>query len=318
MNQGEPYDGRSHRRGGEEGPHRGSLGRTTSAGSSRRCGEARSASARSRSWPLRGGPIRSSPRSRRSGCTSGSARSARGYPIQLYFGDFEHLTSQIKIPDMRYYHRLANTMLDRYLLGKRRRPVFDVRTAPTICDPEKFGPVLRAANWGALQPDRLAFELGGGRTTTWTLADPRGRGERPGRARAPGPRLRDHRAARDAGRRHVADPDRAGLHADRDAAARPHLHGHGHRRSAQLAALGRGAGRRADARHARRRTASSQPVDAGQQKVSYDLYGNHWQLEKGHELLLEVTGDDSPFFRRDNIPSMTTIDAAKLTLPGEQ
>ncbi len=36
----------------------------------------------------------------------------RNYPIQLYFGDFEHLTSQIKIPDMRYYHRLANRLLD--------------------------------------------------------------------------------------------------------------------------------------------------------------------------------------------------------------
>jgi len=53
-------------------------------------------------------------------------------------------------------------------------------------------------------------------------------------------------------------------------------------------------------------------------KVSYDLYGNHWLWKKGHELMLEVTGDDSPFFRRDNFPSATTINTATLTLPGEQ
>ena len=57
---------------------------------------------------------------------------------------------------------------------------------------------------------------------------------------------------------------------------------------------------------------------AGEQKAAYDLYGNHWRLEKGHELLLEVTGDDSTFFRRDNFPSVITVNSAKLTLPGTE
>jgi len=55
---------------------------------------------------------------------------------------------------------------------------------------------------------------------------------------------------------------------------------------------------------------------SGEQRAAYDLYGNHWHLERGHELLLEVTGDDSTFFRRDNFPSVTTVTSAKLTLPG--
>jgi predicted acyl esterase len=55
---------------------------------------------------------------------------------------------------------------------------------------------------------------------------------------------------------------------------------------------------------------------AGEQKAAYDLYGNHWRLEAGHELLLEVTGDDSTFFRRDNFPSVITVNSARLTLPG--
>jgi hypothetical protein len=29
-----------------------------------------------------------------------------------------------------------------------------------------------------------------------------------------------------------------------------------------------------------------------------------------------VTGDDSTFFRRDNFPSVITVNSAKLTLPG--
>ena len=58
--------------------------------------------------------------------------------------------------------------------------------------------------------------------------------------------------------------------------------------------------------------------ESGEQKLSYHLYGNHWRFETGHELMLEVTGDDSTFFRRDNFPSTTTISAVKLTLPGEQ
>ena len=241
----------------------------------------------------------------------------RGYPIQLYFGDFEHLTSQIKIPDMRYYHRLANTMLDRYLLGKRRRPVFDVRTAPTICDPEKFGPVLRAANWGALQPDRIAFELGGGRTTTWTLADPRAAAS-------------DQVVLGLQGRGCVTTelPETPGvatwripIEQDFTLIGMPRLEltytatGTDVQLNSRLWDVAPDGVQTLVTRAAYR---VIQPVDAGQQKVSYDLYGNHWQLKKGHELLLEVTGDDSPFFRRDNIPSMTTIDAAKLTLPGEQ
>jgi hypothetical protein len=55
---------------------------------------------------------------------------------------------------------------------------------------------------------------------------------------------------------------------------------------------------------------------SGEQKAAYDLYGNHWRLEQGHELLLEVTGDDSTFFRRDNFPSVITVNSATLTLPG--
>ena len=74
-------------------------------------------------------------------------------------------------------------------------------------------------------------------------------------------------------------------------------------------------GRRPDADHARGLPRGRAPVRASR-SATYDLYGNHWRFEQGHELLLEVTGDDSTFFRRDNFPSVITVNSAKLTLPG--
>ena len=89
----------------------------------------------------------------------------RGYPVELYFGDFEHLTAQIKIPDMRYYHRLGNRLLDHYLRGKKRRPRFDVRSAPTLCDPEAFGPVRARDELGRARTPTLTFDLPGPQMT---------------------------------------------------------------------------------------------------------------------------------------------------------
>ena len=51
-------------------------------------------------------------------------RGARaGYPIEMYFGDFEHLTANVKIPDLREMHDLGTRFLD-WALKRRhaRRP----------------------------------------------------------------------------------------------------------------------------------------------------------------------------------------------------
>ena len=104
----------------------------------------------------------------------GALRAARrGYPVQLYFGDFEHLTAAAKIPDLAYYHRLGNRMLDRYLRGRGKRPRFDVRSARTRCEQERFGPVTRARDWRTLGPHTLALDLPGSRQVISPLADPR-------------------------------------------------------------------------------------------------------------------------------------------------
>jgi predicted acyl esterase len=244
-------------------------------------------------------------------------RAARpGYPIQLYFGDFEHLTSQIKIPDMRYYHRLANTLLDRYLRGKRRRPAFDVRSAPTLCDPKAFGPVLRVRNWGALHPEKLELVLEGTRTTSGKLADPRG----PAADQVVIGLQKRGCVTTDLPETPGVATWRVPLEQDFTLIGMPRL---------DLSYSATGLDVQLNSRLwdvapdgvqtlVTRAAYRVGPPAAGEQQLSYDLYGNHWRFEKGHELLLEVTGDDSTFFRQDNWPSTTTISAAKLTLPGRR
>lgn len=239
------------------------------------------------------------------------------YPIRLYFGDFEHLTSQIKIPDMRYYHRLATRMLDHYMRGKGRRPTFDVRSAPTLCDPKAFGPVVRARSWDGLHPDELRFDMTGTRTTSSDVMDPRGaeadqvakglqgRGcvttdlpETPGVATWRFPIERDYTL--------IGDPHLTldFTNPGRDFELNSRMWDVAPDGTQTL--VGRAA----------YRMVTPVPVP-GQQEVSYDLYGNHWLFKRGHELMLEVTGDDSTFFRRDNFPSATEISRVRLTLPGE-
>ena len=239
----------------------------------------------------------------------------RNYPIQLYFGDFEHLTSQIKIPDMRYYHRLATRMLDHYLLGKKRRPRFDVRSAPTLCDPEAFGPVVRVKNWGALHPDELEFDLPGPQMTGSPIVDPRG-----------GPTT-DHVVIglQQRGCVTTDQPETPGvatwrvpIERDFTLLGMPRLElayeatGTDIQLNSRLWDVAPDGVQTLVTRGAYRVVGPG----AGEQKAAYDLYGNHWRFEKGHELLLEVTGDDSTFFRRDNFPSVITVNSAKLTLPG--
>ena len=98
----------------------------------------------------------------------------RDYPIGMWFGDFEHLTSLAKVSEMRAFHDVGTRFLERVFEHPRRRPALDVRMAVTNCDPNVFGPVLRARGWDALHPGRVSFVLPGSQATTSPLTDPRG------------------------------------------------------------------------------------------------------------------------------------------------
>lgn len=49
--------------------------------------------------------------------------------------------------------------------------------------------------------------------------------------------------------------------------------------------------------------------------ISFKLFGNHWDLKRGHTVELEVGQRDAPFLRADNFPSTITYDGVTLSLP---
>ena len=47
----------------------------------------------------------------------------------------------------------------------------------------------------------------------------------------------------------------------------------------------------------------------------FDLHGNGWRFGKNHRLVIEVSQADSPFLRKDNVPSTITFESANIRVP---
>jgi len=244
-------------------------------------------------------------------------RSARrGYPVKLYLGDFEHLTAAVKLPEFRYFHRMGNRLLDRYVRGKRRLGVrFDARSAPTLCDSAAFGPVLAVRRFGRLAPDRLTLELGGPRVLQSPLVDPRGPATDPvGVSTALGRGCVTTDLPATAG---IATYD-VRLERPFTLVGMPRLRLR-YRTPAPDVQLNSRLwdmapdGRQTLVTRGAYRAVRPDPAGAA---AGYPLFGNHWRFEAGHTLRLEVTSVDSPYLRLDNFPSLTTLDDAVLVLPG--
>ena len=240
----------------------------------------------------------------------------RGYPVKLYLGDFEHLTAAVKVPEFRYFHRMGNRLLDRYLRGKKRRRVrFDARSAPTLCEPDAFGPVLAERRFGRLGPDRLTLEFGGPRQLLSPLADPRGAATDPvsvSMAQGRGCVTTDLPPTSG-----VATYD-VPLERSFTLIGMPRLQlryrtlAPDVQLNSRLWDIAPGGVQTLVTRGAYR-AVQPDPAGAG---ADYPLFGNHWRFEAGHTLRLEVTGIDSPYLRQDNFPAATTVDDARLVLPG--
>ena len=236
------------------------------------------------------------------------------YPIALYLGDFEHLTSLAKVPDFAYWHALGNRLLDHYLRGRGPSPPFDARAAISNCDPTRFGPVVRAGTWDGLRTGALTFDLGGPQATSSRVADPRGPASDP------------VVLSQERGRGCITTtlPPTAGV-AAYSAAVPPGTTLMGLPRlvlryrtpapdielNSRLWDVAPDGTQTLVTRGAYRALA---PDPAGA-VADYELFGNAWTFAPGHRLLLEVTQDDSSYLRADNIPSAAVIDDARLVLP---
>jgi hypothetical protein len=52
--------------------------------------------------------------------------------------------------------------------------------------------------------------------------------------------------------------------------------------------------------------------------IRLPLFGNHWQLQRGHRLRIDLTQVDQPFLRPSNVPSEITFEPPTLVLPTRQ
>jgi predicted acyl esterase len=241
-------------------------------------------------------------------------RADRRYPISLYLGDMEHLTSQVKIPDMRRFHDLGTRLFDHHLRGRGRAPRRGVQAAVTNCDPEAFGPVLRARSWNALATGTRTFSFPQPQTTVSPLAEPRGPAVDPvvaAQTRGRGcmttnlpasPGIATYTAA-------VGEDDllMAGLPRLRfrfDTAA-PDLE-----LNARLWEVAPDGTQTLVDRGAYRAVG-----ETGGATAEYELFGNAWRFAAGNAIMLEITQDDSTYLRRDNFPSTATVSEVELAIP---
>jgi hypothetical protein len=238
-------------------------------------------------------------------------RASHGYPIQLYFGDFEHLTALAKIPDLARLHALGNRLLDHYLRGRGRRPRFDVRAAVTSCDPKVFGPVVRARRWGRLAKRRLAFTFTASKQTVSKLtpdpfADPVIVSQANGRGCIKG----------DDGSTPGAAYYALSLPAGTTLMGLPRLT----IRYMSTAPDFELNSRLWDVSPSGVRTLVTRGVyrggpSLGPATITYEMFGNAWRVRRGHHLELELLQDDSTFLRPDNIASTVTIRRVDVALP---
>src|SRR3954451_14349638 len=235
----------------------------------------------------------------------------RDYPIGMWFGDFEHLTSGVKVAELRAFHDRGTRFLERAFEHPFRRQKLDVRMAVTSCDPKVFGPVLKARSWDALHPGTVSFALPGTQATASPLSDPRGLESDPvvlsqtrGRGcitttRPPTPGVATwtvpvERTFTLAGMPRLRFRFTSLAH---DITFTPRLWDEAPDGVQTLVTRGawRGVG------------------DAS--VVDTELFGAAWHFAAGHRVVLEIPQVDATYFRADNFASGALVSAARLDLP---
>jgi hypothetical protein len=59
------------------------------------------------------------------------------------------------------------------------------------------------------------------------------------------------------------------------------------------------------------------PAPGSTQRIAFELWPTAWGLGAGHQLKLELTPDDSPTWRPDNLPATMTLTHLSLTIPAQ-
>jgi hypothetical protein len=232
------------------------------------------------------------------------------YPIEMYFGDFEHLTASVKLADLRTMHDRGTRFLD-WALKRRgaRRPAFDVRMAVTQCTPA-FGPVLRAVSWDRLAPRRLSLALGGTQATASPLSDPRGLGADP-------VALSLQRGRGCITTTAGPTPGIATWTVDVPAgtvlAGAPRLRFRFTTTASDITFVPRLWDVAPDGVQTLVTRGAWRAFGSG--SVDTEMFAAAWRFAAGHRLMVEIGQVDAPYFRADNFASGAVVEDARLELP---
>lgn len=232
-----------------------------------------------------------------------------GYPMGMWFGDFEHLTSLAKERELRAFHDVGSVFLARVFRRPRARPPLDVRMAVTDCDPARFGPVLRASTWDGLARRRLAFELSGSQATASAPSDPQS-----------DPVVLS--TTRGRGCIRTRDPVAPGvaswtvpITSDVTLAGMPRLRFSFTSTAPDVTFTPRLWDVAPDGTKTLVTRGAWRSLAVGGERVETELFGAAWRFAAGHSLLLEIPQSDATYFRPDNFASGAVVSAVRLELP---
>lgn len=234
----------------------------------------------------------------------------RRWPLAVWIADVGHSIAQNKASDWGPINTLANAFLDHYLAGIGPNPTGAFRTRLTTCD-ASVGPVFTASAWPNVAKRRLVLTSASVQTTTSAPTD-----QPAGVATDP--------IAQGAGciMRAAGDPDLPGAAAwtfpvARDAVllGEPIVT----TPATLTGAEGEVDGRLWDVAPDGSRTLVTRGgyrvAAGGPTTIRLALDGNGWRFARGHTIRLELTQNDAPYLRIENLPSTISYAGVRLDLP---
>lgn len=239
------------------------------------------------------------------------------FPIKMYLGDWGHPNAQNKADETVYMLDAVNRWLDFYLKARGKAPKLDVEARTTECDSEQMGDLYRASSWDALKAGTIPLEavsISGSLDSTAVDAhaaqlDPVPLSDRSewGECRVTDSTVTDGNLADSvpvgaAGATmlgmpelsFVADPSAADMYV-----------------AARLWDVDPATGEQTLVTRGVYRLDSS----GAPENVDFQLWGNAWNFEPGHEVKLELTANDEPSFKRSSTDGTIAISDVSLELP---
>jgi predicted acyl esterase len=280
---------------------------------------------------------------------------AGDYPITTYVGDYQHFvqnkakewddlcgedhhvcvladykTSAGVLNPMKAATRVRkginfaiNKFLDHYLRGRGKKPKSDVTATTTICaanatdvlKADEPGITYRAPTWAALTPTLKNFTWDGGGTTATAALD--------GHAADADPVARDRQSDKCMTTTQT-NPGPGVIQFTHNPLEQPftmmglptlYLEFETSATDYWVAARMYDKAPSGSMTMVTRGVCRVSAANPDRTCAAFDLFGNAWTFDVGHQVVVEVSQSDSPFLRKDNTPSMTTISKLVLKAP---